>query len=319
MTLALLILAYNEEQKIKEVVKKYIKNFEKVIVVNDCSKDSTSQILNELNVSYDNLNLIENEKNLGAGKSFEIGMQEFINSDCKYLIKIDGDDQFNHKDINKLMDFVNKEHFDYIKCDRFWSSGIDGKIPFVRYLGNAFASFLIKFATGNWRMNDALNGLFLISKRLAKEFSLPKLFNRYGYPFYLNSFVCNFLITNDIKIAQYQNTVSYRDEKSNLNAFTMFFKLVYFVIKNFFKKIKLKIQVSKLQISAIFDIFSIVLLFNTLFSIYKFVSIRYYNMPGQQGTWFVVLLFFIFIYILILVLSQNQESKLYKNNFLNIK
>ncbi len=319
MTLALLILAYNEEQKIKEVVKKYIKNFEKVIVVNDCSKDSTSQILNELNVSYDNLNLIENKKNLGAGKSFEIGMQEFINSDCKYLIKIDGDDQFNQKDVNKLIDFVNKEHFDYIKCDRFWSSGIDGKIPFVRYFGNAFASFLIKFATGNWRMNDALNGLFLISKRLAKEFSLPKLFNRYGYPFYLNSFACNFLITNDIKIAQYQNTVSYRDEKSSLNAFTMFFKLVYFVIKNFFKKIKLKIQVSKLQISAIFDIFSIVLLFNTLFSIYKFVSIRYYNMPGQQGTWFVVILFFIFIYILILVLSQNQESKLYKNNFLNIK
>ena len=109
MTLTLLILAYNEEQKIKEVVKKYIKNFEKVIVVNDCS-NSTSQILNELNVSYDNLNLIENKKNLGAGKSFEIGMQEFINSDCKYLIKIDGDDQFNQKDVNKLIDFVNKEH-----------------------------------------------------------------------------------------------------------------------------------------------------------------------------------------------------------------
>jgi len=319
MTLALLILAYNEEKKIKEVVNKYIKNFEKVIVINDCSKDTTSQILNELKATFENLILIENKKNLGAGKSFEIGIKEFIKTDCKYLIKIDGDDQFNSKDVNKLVDFINKEHFDYIKCDRFWSSGIDGKIPFVRYLGNAFASLLIKFATGNWKINDALNGLFLISKSLAKEFSLPKLFNRYGYPFYLNSFVCNLLISNEIKIGQYQNTVSYRDENSSLNAFKMFFKLIYFIIKNFFKKIKLKMQVSKLQISAIFDIFSLVLLFNVLFSIYKFVSIRYFNLPGQQGTWFVVLLFFIFIYILLLALSQSQESKLYKNNFLNLK
>lgn len=319
MKLALLILAYNEELKIKEVVEKYIKNFAKVIVVNDCSKDSTSQILNKLSSSYENLKLIENKKNFGAGKSFEIGIQEFVNLECEYLIKIDGDDQFNQNDISKLIDLVSKEHFDYIKCDRFWTSGINGKIPFIRYLGNAFASFLIKLSTGNWRMNDALNGLFLISKRLAKEISIPKLFNRYGYPFYLNTFVCNFLITNDIKIAQYQNIVSYRDENSNLNAFTMFLKLVYFVIKNFFKKIKLKIQVSTLQISAIFDIFSIVLLNISLYSIYKVVSIRYFNMPGQQGTWFVVLLFFIFAYIFILVMSQIQESKLYKNNFLNIK
>ena len=64
-------------------------------------------------------------------------------------------------------------------------------------------------------------------KKIAKDFSLPKLFNRYGYPFYLNCFVCNYLINNHIKIGQYKNVVSYRDEKSNLNAFIMFFKLVY--------------------------------------------------------------------------------------------
>lgn len=319
MTVALLILAYNEEKKIKEVVEKYIEKFVKVIVVNDCSKDSSSNILEELDATHDNLSIITNKKNVGAGKSFEIGLKEFVKLDCEYLIKIDGDDQFNSSDVDRLQEFVINENYDYIKCDRFWASGIDGKIPFVRYLGNAFASFLIKFSTGNWKMNDALNGLFLISKNIAKDFSLPKLFNRYGYPFYLNSFVCNYLISNRIKIGQYKNVVSYRDEKSNLNAFIMFFKLVYFVIRNFFHKIRLKIQVSELQISAIFDIFSIFIFFNIIFSIYKFVSIRYYDFPGPQGTWFVVFLFFTTIYLVILGMSQNQESKIYKNTFKNIK
>ena len=319
MTVALLILAYNEEKKIKEVVEKYIEKFVKVIVVNDCSKDSSSYILEELDATHDNLSIITNKKNVGAGKSFEIGLKEFVKLDCEYLIKIDGDDQFNSSDVDRLLELVINEDYDYIKCDRFWASGIDGKIPFVRYLGNAFASFLIKFATGNWKINDALNGLFLISNKIAKDFSLPKLFNRYGYPFYLNSYVSNYAISNDILIAQYRNIVSYRDEKSNLNPVTMFFKLIYYVIKNHFTKIKLKVRVSDLQISAIFDIFSIIMLVNTFYSVYKFISIRYFDMRGPQGTWFVVFLIFLILFVSILTLSQIQESKINKRKFTNLK
>jgi len=317
MKFALIILAYNESKSIKEVVLSHYDMFEKVIVVNDKSKDDTQEVLQELE-HLENLIVLNNKKNVGAGKSFEFGIKEFLKTECDYVIKVDGDNQFDPKDTFEILNIVKEQKFDYVKCDRFWASGIDGKIPFVRYLGNAFASFLIKFATGNWKMNDALNGLFLISKKIAKDFSLPKLFNRYGYPFYLHSFVCNYLISNRIMIGQYKNVVSYRDEKSNLNAFIMFFKLVYFVIRNFFHKIRLKIQVSELQISAIFDIFSIFIFVNIIFSIYKFVSIRYYDFPGPQGTWFVVFLFFTTIFLVILGLSQNQESKIYKNTFKNI-
>ena len=66
--------------------------------------------------------------------------------------------------------------FDFIKCDRFWEKGIEGDIPTIRYFGNAFASFLAKFSTGNWRVNDPLNGLFGFSKTSLENFRLPKLF-----------------------------------------------------------------------------------------------------------------------------------------------
>ena len=88
----------------------------------------------------------------------------------------------------------------FIKCDRFWEGGIQGKIPFIRYLGNALASFLIKLSTGNWKLNDPLNGLFFISKKITSNFEVIKLFKRYGYPFYLTWYITK-LNKKDIRIS----------------------------------------------------------------------------------------------------------------------
>jgi glycosyltransferase involved in cell wall biosynthesis len=318
MKIALIVLAYNESNTIEKIIVDNYNLFEKTIVINDKSKDNTSEILQKLDNKYENLIIINNSKNLGAGKSFEIGLKKFTQTDCDYAIKIDGDDQFSMDDIIKLKEILQNDEYEFIKCDRFWLKGINGKIPIIRYFGNAFASFLIKFATGNWKINDALNGLFGISKSLASVFELPRLFNRYGYPFYLNTFVFNFSITNPIKIGQYKNTITYGEEKSSLNPLTMFFKLIYFVVLNFFKKIKIKIQVSELQISSILDIVSLFIFSNLVFSIYKFIGVRYFETPGPQGTWYLLVIIFLILYLSVLTLSQKQESAFNKSYFSDI-
>ena len=48
--ISLLILAYNEEKFIKECVEQYIEEFEEIIIINDCSSDSTEQILLDLKI-----------------------------------------------------------------------------------------------------------------------------------------------------------------------------------------------------------------------------------------------------------------------------
>ena len=204
MKFSLIILAYNEEPTIKNVIEKYIDRFDNVIVVNDASKDQTESILDNLKKEYSNLSFVNNEKNLGAGRSLELGLDLFLKNDDDYVIKIDGDDQFDEKDVFKLIDIGTVENFDFIKCDRFWSKGIIGDIPNIRYFGNAFASFLIKFSTGNWRVNDPLNGLFLFSNNAVKKLKLPKLFFRYGYPFFITSEISNIAINADLNIAQYK-------------------------------------------------------------------------------------------------------------------
>ena len=48
MNISLVILAYNEEKFIKDVVSKYINYFDEVIVVNDNSRDGTKNIIQNL-------------------------------------------------------------------------------------------------------------------------------------------------------------------------------------------------------------------------------------------------------------------------------
>lgn len=305
----LVILAYNEENFIRDTVLKYVNIFEKILIVDDFSKDQTLDICKKLTKEYKNIELIENTKNLGAGYSFSLAIQQFLQSDTDYLIKIDGDDQFKYDDITVLKNIAVNQNPDFIKCDRFWENGIEGKIPLIRYFGNAFASVLLKFSTGNWKINDPLNGLFLFSKKSLQNFKLPKLFYRYGYPFFISTYLSNISIERKLKIIQVKNTVSYKGEKSNLNALTMFFKLIYFTISVFFNKIKTKLQYSALQTSALIDVLAVISLIVSIFSLVRFFMIRYGSLIASQANWFLVFVIFFFTFIYLIYQSQKIESE----------
>lgn len=313
---ALLILAFNEEKYIEELIDKYIQEFEEIIVIDDASIDSTSEILKKL--SSKKLKVITNKKNYGAGRSFEIGLEAFLETENRYLIKIDGDDQFTKKDILYLKDLSTKDTFDFVTCDRFWARGIIGEIPTIRYFGNAFASLLVKLSTGNWRMNDPLNGLFLINRKAAKEIKLPKKFFRYGYPFFINVKLIN-SVDNIFKIGQFQNSIKYLENKKSINPFKMFIKLLMFSIVTYLKKIKFKIRISELQSSAIFDTFSIFSFILATISFSKIFIIRYFDQNGSQTTWFVIFLLLLFLFALTFFLSQKIETEFKSKNFSNIK
>ena len=87
---SLLILAYNEEQLIEKTILSYVNEFKEIIIINDCSSDGTKDIVYDMCESYPNIMLVNNEKNYGAGKSFQIGVDKFLLSSSENLVKIDG-------------------------------------------------------------------------------------------------------------------------------------------------------------------------------------------------------------------------------------
>lgn len=310
----LLILAYNEEKYIVDTILKYVNDFQKIIIVEDKSKDSTLKKCIELSSAHKNIDIIQNPKNYGAGRSFELGAKYFLESDSNYLLKIDGDDQFKYEDVLNIKEIGKNEKPDFIKCDRFWEKGIEGNIPLVRYFGNAFASMLLKFLTGNWRINDPLNGLFLVSRKGLQDFRLPKLFYRYGYPFYLSTYLSNISFEKEFNTIQIKNTIAYQGQGSNLSAVTMFFKLIYFTFAVFLKKINIKLRFSALQISALLDILGFSSLIISLYSLFKFLLIRYGTLVASQATWFLVFIIFFFTFIYLIFQAQKAEYE-YKLNF----
>ena len=91
----LLILAYNEESNIEKVILDNENNFDKILVVNDASKDSTLEILNCLSKQIEKINVVSNLKNLGPGKSMELGITKALDLGSEIIVKIDGDNQFD--------------------------------------------------------------------------------------------------------------------------------------------------------------------------------------------------------------------------------
>ena len=140
------MLAFNERENIQTVIKKNIDKFNEIIVVDDCSKDNTNKIINELSKIHSNLKVIQNEKNLGLGKSMEVGLEQFKKLLMIISLKLT-DNQFSDQDLDFLIEIVKNNDVDFIKGDRFWENGIVGDIPLIRYLGNSFASFLLKLTT----------------------------------------------------------------------------------------------------------------------------------------------------------------------------
>ena len=311
----LAILAYNEEEHINEVVETYINLFDNLIIVNDSSKDKTQEILEKLKENYKSINIINNSKNQGAGKSLEICINEFLKTDEQYLIKIDGDSQFKKEDVIKIKEAIESMDYDFIKCDRFWDGGIEGSIPNIRYFGNAFASMLAKFSTGNWQVNDPLNGLFGCSRKSLIDFKLPKLFYRYGYPFYFVTYMINLSIEKNIKVGQLKNTIIYKDKKKSLNPFVIFFKLLGFSVRNYYSKIKRKLKYSQLQISALMDIGSQIFFYSSMFSLYRFFRIRYFDGIGPQGIWFIVFIILFLFFVILLIFSLKSENEIAQQNF----
>jgi len=308
----LLVLAYNEQLNIEKSILKNIESFDRVLVVNDKSTDKTAHILKELSYKFEKISVITNKRNYGPGKSLNIGIREALKYNPELIIKIDGDNQFKPENIKEVQQLAKENSSDFIKCDRFWSEGIQGNIPKIRFFGNAFASLLIKAVTGNWNITDPLNGLFVFSNKVAKEISIPKFFNRYGYPFFINLTISKYNIKNPINIHQYKNTIIYANESSKLNPLSVFIKLIGYSFVHFISTIKTKLQFSNYQISGLIDIGALSVFLFSFISFYMFIISRYFQYPGNQHTWF--LLFIVSIVLFVALMLQSHKSMRTEND-----
>jgi len=164
---AAIVPAFNEQDAISSVVSDLNLTAQKnalhldVIVVNDCSTDSTSSIISGLNCTALNLPI-----NLGIGGAVQTGFKYAFENDYDFAFQIDGDGQHPAEELPKLIRAQQDNGWNIIIGSRF----ID-KTGFqstgLRRTGINYFKYLIKMLVDVW-ITDSTSGFRMIDRKALK-------------------------------------------------------------------------------------------------------------------------------------------------------
>ena len=158
-TIGVVVPAYNEEKLIGRVIDTMPMFVDKIVIVDDCSKDNTSLVVQRYVDKYpERLVLIRHEVNQGVGGAIATGYKWCRDQKIDATVVMAGDAQMDPNDLPALLDPVVNNEVDYSKGNRLISGEAWKKIPRVRYLGNAMLSFMTKIASGYWNIADSQTG-----------------------------------------------------------------------------------------------------------------------------------------------------------------
>ncbi len=181
--IAVVVPAYNEEQKIFKVLETVPAVVDAVYVVNDCSKDGTAEVVRRCAERDARIVLIEQEKNGGVGAAIVRGYEAAIENGDDIAVVMAGDGQMDPADLPALLRPVLADQCDYAKGNRFLRGREEiGKIPIQRLFGNLILSALTKIASGYWHVSDSQGGYTAINRRALMAVDWSKCYPRYGCP-----------------------------------------------------------------------------------------------------------------------------------------
>ena len=101
------IPAFNEEKTVATVIRSVLPYADKVLVVDDCSKDSTSQISQEAGSL-----VVRNKYNVGYERTVCTGLDYALNDGASAVLTMDADGQHPVKMIPKMFSLILEEDFD---------------------------------------------------------------------------------------------------------------------------------------------------------------------------------------------------------------
>ena len=166
--ICVLIPTYNNEKTLKRVIDGVLDYTGNIIVVNDGSTDSTSEILK----NYPQITFVSLPENKGKGNGLKIGFRKAQELGYHYAITIDSDGQHYPDDIPVFVEVLLGEKEDVLLIGNRNMSQ-DG-IPRKSSFGNNFSNFWFWFETGI-KLQDTQSGYRLYPlKKIPKKYFTPK-------------------------------------------------------------------------------------------------------------------------------------------------
>lgn len=144
--LTISIAAYNVAPYLSKTLSSLIidKNLDRleVLIINDGSKDETSDIAEEFVKKYPQTFVLINKKNGGHGSTINAGIE---NATGKYFKVLDGDDWLDPQGLEKLLYKLDKTNADLVLTDRV--NVYETRKEYVRYGGKVLKETELLFSS----------------------------------------------------------------------------------------------------------------------------------------------------------------------------
>ncbi len=150
LSFCVIIPTYNNQKTLSRVINSVLEHTSNIIIVNDGSTDSTTDILN----SFSNLTQIHFPKNSGKGMALRKGFQKAISLGYEYAITIDSDGQHFPSDIPLFINDISDNGTSLLIGSRNMTHE---DIPKKSSFGNKFSNFWFWFETSN-KLSDTQSG-----------------------------------------------------------------------------------------------------------------------------------------------------------------
>ncbi|NIM03352.1 glycosyltransferase [bacterium] len=266
---AVVVPAYNEQELIGRVLETMPQWVDKVVVVDDASKDNTVEGVRKFEEALSGrLILLEHNKNQGVGKAIITGYKWARDNNIDVTAVMAGDAQMDPADLPQLLDPLVDGQADYTKGNRLITGGTWQMMPKTRYLGNAFISLLTKIVSGYWHVADFQCGYTATSLKVLKVINLDRVYGRFGMP---NDFLVrlnvHYFRVKDVSVKAIYNI----GEKSGVKIWKIAFTLTFLLSKMFFWRMKEKYIIRDFHPLVFFYLFGIPgTVGGTLFGFYMF-------------------------------------------------
>jgi|KBSMisStandDraft_5_1062788.scaffolds.fasta_scaffold13856_3 polyprenyl-phospho-N-acetylgalactosaminyl synthase len=164
--LFIVIPAYNEASVIAATLAPLMAANHKIIVVDDCSRDGTWSVLENLPVIR-----IRHTINLGQGAALQTGMEYALQANADIVVHFDADGQHDANQILAIVEPIQAGRADVVFGSRFLRSSDLGEIPPSKRALLRVGRIVSGLITGVW-LSDTHNGFRAMSKTAIESIRL---------------------------------------------------------------------------------------------------------------------------------------------------